>query len=127
MTTRLKLIIDEYIVDIYTTDSGAAKALVEAKLSGIPLGGPYSAKLHQAHTTPGEKHVHVFCKGNELFALNLGSGTAHNHSHGIRIPNKVAIGLKSVFPNIVLPPNNIIESVSPFDELRILTESDQQE
>src|SRR5947209_1120940 len=76
---------------------------------GVPLGGQYSATLHGAHTTPGMKHIHVYAGNNQVFAMNI-DGSAHDRSHGTRIPNKVAKALSQRFPDFKPPPNNIIES-----------------
>lgn len=107
---------------VYTmdTDSGPVSFVVEpgssdlnllseAQHRGIPLGGPYSAVHHKAHIDPGYDHLHVFCKNNILFALNS-NGTAHDQSHGIKIPNRVADGIRRHFPDFVIPPDNLIES-----------------
>jgi hypothetical protein len=83
--------------------------LQEARHSRVPLGGQYSATLHGAHTTPGMKHIHVYAGINQLFAMNI-DGSAHDRSHGTRIPNKVAKALSQRFPDFKLPPSNIIES-----------------
>lgn len=117
----LKLQVEELTVHILTSDFDAVIALTEAQHRGTPLGGPYSAQHHRAHTTPGENHIHVYHKNNQLFALNA-SGTAHDRSHGIQIPNKVAKAIKQTFSDIRLPPNNYIESVSLPDEIDFLLE-----
>lgn len=83
--------------------------LDDAKHKGIPLGGQYSAKVHQAHSSGGDKHIHVYTRNNQIFALNK-SSTAHDQSHGVTIPNKVAKAIRKQFPNFVIPPGNFIES-----------------
>ncbi len=124
--TRLELRIDEYVVHVYTTRFDGVIALNEAQLRGVSLGGPYSAQFHSQHTSPGERHIHVYHKNNQIFALNL-SGTAHDRSHGVRIPNRVATALQRIFPGVTLPPNNIIECLQLLDELHLLTESEDKE
>jgi hypothetical protein len=111
----------ENTVHIYCDAAEATLALDEARHRGVHLGGPYSAAYHKAHTNPGEDHVQVYMRNNKLFALNVG-GTAHDGSHGIRIPNRVAKGLQARFPHLKLPKDNIIECITPFDKLVWLTE-----
>ena len=118
---KLTVQIDEFTVDIYCDEVDAVIALDEAQRRGIPLGGPYSGLYHTAHTSPGEDHIHVFMKNNQIFALNK-SGTAHDQSHGIRIPNRVVKGIKITFPWIRLPKDNLIENISLADDMVWLTE-----
>lgn len=47
------------------------------------------APLICPRTTPAGEHLHVFKKSNEFFSVNF-DGSAHDHSHGTGIPNKVA-------------------------------------
>lgn len=84
--------------------------LLEAKFKGKPIGGTYSVQKHTAHVPNTLKHYHVYNKGNEIFAINI-NGTAHDKSHGVRIPNKVADFLRSV--NVNVPQNQIIEWLDP--------------
>jgi hypothetical protein len=83
--------------------------LQEANHPGIPLGGQYSATLHSAHTTPGKKHIHVYAGSSQIFAMNI-DGSAHDRSHGIQIPNRVAKAISQRFPDFKLPPQNLIEN-----------------
>ena len=62
---------------------------------------------------PDKDHLHVYQKGNELFAINK-DGTAHDNSHKVRIPNKIADLIRANYPDFNLPTDNIIES---FDDL----------
>ena len=119
--TELTLQIDDLMVHIFCDDASAVFALDEAQHRGVPLGGPYSAVYHKAHTDPGEDHLHVFMKNNQIFALNQ-NGTAHDASHGVRIPNRVAKGIQKVFPHITLPNDNLIENIRPLDDMGWLTE-----
>ena len=80
----------------------------------ISFGGRYSAVKHQPHNSTGQYHIHVSDGNNEIFALNV-DGSAHDKSHGVRIPNKVAIEIKKRFPNFKLPENGIIESFKKND------------
>jgi outer membrane protein assembly factor BamA len=82
-------------------------------------------KYHTAHTTPGQNHIAVYYKQNRLFSLNT-DGTAHDRSHGIRIPNKVVKGIQQRFPDIQIPPNNIIEAATLEQEAEVLAESHYQ-
>lgn len=100
--------VDEYVVHL-VFHPGTNKMLDDAKHKGIPLGGQYSAKVHQAHSSGGDKHIHVYTRNNQIFALNK-SSTAHDQSHGVTIPNKVAKAIRKQFPNFVIPPGNFIES-----------------
>ena len=100
--------VDEYVVHIWL-GSEELQEINEAKHKGTPLGGSYSAQLHQAHSSAGQQHLHVYCKNNQLFSLNK-DGTAHDQSHGVRIPNKVASAIEKQFPVFNLPNDNLIES-----------------
>ena len=106
----ITIMVEEYIVHIYY-NPGSSERLDEAKHKGISLGGKYSAQLHGAHTTPGQEHIHIYARENKIFALNK-DGTAHNNSHGVRIPNKVASGIEKEFPDFTIPPNKFIESAN---------------
>lgn len=112
---------NELTVHVYCADVDVVLALDEARHRGVSLGGPYSAIYHKAHTSPGEDHIQVYMKNNKLFALNVG-GTAHDRSHGTRIPNRVAKGIQMHFPNVQLPKDNLIESIRLLDELSWITE-----
>ena len=83
-------------------------ALYEAKNRGITAGGAYSLQYHKKHSIVGMDHIHGYERNKQLFALNV-DGTAHDKSHGVRIPNKLAKGIKHHFSDIVIPPRNIIE------------------
>ena len=94
----LSLVVDEFTVHLYCDDLDARIFLLEADGRGTPIGGPYSVQYHTAHTNPGHNHIHVYCKQNQLFALNA-NGSAHDRSHGITIPNKVVRGIQKYFPD----------------------------
>lgn len=83
--------------------------LQEARLKGAPLGGKYSAQLHRAHASEGQVHLHVYARNNQLFSINI-DGTAHDQSHGAKIPNRVAKAIADNFPDFRLPPSRIIEN-----------------
>ena len=86
------------------------QVLFEAQPVGKPLVGTYSAILHKGHGAGGQDHLHVFAKRNQLFALNK-DGTAHDASHGARIPNRVAQAIRSKFPQFKIPDTGVIEGV----------------
>ncbi|WNL30176.1 MULTISPECIES: hypothetical protein [Aliarcobacter] len=108
--------IDTYVVHILFETT-----LNESKLHGFPLGGQYSAQLHNAHSEVGQKHLHVYAKNNQIFSMNI-DGTAHDKSHRTRIPNKVANAINKYFPDFTLPPDNFIESAS--EEIKKLFSKD---
>jgi hypothetical protein len=67
------------VVHIYAErTSPEARLLGEAKQRGTLLGGKYSNK----------------------------DGTAHDRSHQVQIPNKVADAIRAKFPDFVIPPND---------------------
>lgn len=99
---------EQYVIHIWI-DPEELQEINEAKYKGTPLGGSYSVQLHQAHSSVGQKHLHVYSKNNQLFSLNK-DGSAHDQSHGVRIPNKVASAIQKQFPAFALPKDNIIES-----------------
>lgn len=61
----------------------------------------------------GKPHVHILLKGKELFALNI-NGTAHDGSHGVRIPNIIKDALPEIFPSCEIPENGMIECMTDF-------------
>ena len=114
--------VDDLLVHLYCSQLDSRLLLQEAQRRGIPLTASYSAQYHVDRTGRGQNHIHVYCKNNQLFALNR-DGTAHDQSHGVRIPGKVARAIQQRFPDIQLPPDNIIEKASPQDELEVLLEA----
>lgn len=109
--------IDEYIVTVHL-DLIEARALCESEQKGKNLTGQYSYRIDKPHVNPGEKHIHVYKKGDEIFALNF-SGSAHDDSHQTYIPNKVATAIKNKIPEIKIPDDNLIESFQYVDETPI--------
>lgn len=58
---------------------------------------------------PGNlRHVHIYNKGNELFAMNI-DGTAHDGFHKVSIPKEVADFLRK--KGFTIPKGNLIEMV----------------
>lgn len=110
--------IDEYIIYILF-DRRESAIFEEANRRGT-LGGQFSYKLDNQHAPVGQEHIHVYKNENQIFAMNI-DGTAHDRSHGIRIPNKVAKGIKQKLPGFKLPANNFIES-PPADIIELFRE-----
>ena len=102
-------------------DSNSAPNVVlqEARRRGIPLGCRYSAQIHGAHTPDGRKHIHVYDKTNQIFAMNI-DGTARDQSHQTQIPNQVAKAMQNLFPEFTIPPNRFVESM-PQSSLNTIT------
>jgi hypothetical protein len=98
-----------FIVHFHFDPDGADGQLLEARFHGLPLVDTYSAQKHAAHASPGYEHLHVYSKQNHLFAMNR-DGSAHDDSHGYRIPNRVAQAIRTRFPDFIIPSNNLIES-----------------
>lgn len=109
---HLVIELDDVIVDIYI-DSVQAEAILKeaAQRKGQPLIGPYSYQKHGPHVTPGQQHLHVYKQQDKLFAINW-DGSAHDQSHSYRIPNKVYKAIQQEFPDLALPPSQIIESLT---------------
>ena len=99
--------VDSFAVHILFSAFEAGLVL-EGKSKSFELGGAYSAQLHHAHTSPGQTHIHVYAKNNQLFAMNQ-DGSAHDRSHGSQIPNNVAQAITQKFLGFTLPPDNFIE------------------
>ena len=114
--------LEEFVLHVYCDDLDARIILHEAKHRGIPIGGPYSAQYHTAHTTRSQVHIHIYYKNNQLFALNK-DGSAHDRTHGFPIPNKVVKGIRQHFPDFQIPPDQIIECATLEDEATLITES----
>ena len=97
--------VDEYVVDILISDQDGI--LLEGSVKNLDFGGQYYAQLHSAHSNPGQKHIHVYAKNRQLFSMNI-DGSAHDRSHGARIPNKVADAIRNILPGFKIPENNLI-------------------
>ncbi|MHB1702826.1 MAG: hypothetical protein ACYCS0_01215 [bacterium] len=102
--------VSEYIVYILL-DNSSEKMLLES--NNYYNFGKYSARLDNPHFSDGQKHIHLYARGNQLFALNK-DGTAHDGklSHQKSIPNVVADFIRNEFPYIKIPVNNLIENAS---------------
>jgi hypothetical protein len=97
--------------------------LTKAAAKYHELGSGYTARVDGVHVLPGQRHVHVFLRGNELFALNA-DGTAHDQSHGVDIPGKVLKRLPDVCQWLKLPPNGCIASFVPATTAERLVEAE---
>lgn len=103
--------IDGIIIFVHEIEEPKEQLLLEAKVIGAPLTGPYSYKKHQPHNPTGEYHLHVYKKENEIFSINK-DGSGHDGYSGTRIPNKAFNALKDKFPDWSWPENQIIESLT---------------
>lgn len=97
------------ICTVFTTGA-FCKTLLESKCGKI---GQYTYRLDGAHSKVGLPHIHVLLKGKELFALNV-DGSAHDGSHGVRIPNVIKDVIPRIFPSCKIPENGIIECMTDF-------------
>ena len=104
-----KLPVEEYTICLYPSSITEKCGIEEAIHRGKPLRGPYSVIRHSPHVDNAQYHLHVYKKNKQLFAINI-DGTAHDQSHGCRIPKKVADELRRRFPDYCIPRNNFIES-----------------
>jgi hypothetical protein len=99
--------------DFFASES---KLLQESKKQN--LGNGYSITFDRNNYSLEDRskdHLHFFLNGKKLGAINR-DGTAHDRSHGVRIPNHVADFIKTSYPDFQIPSNNIIESVDQTDE-----------
>lgn len=123
---KYEIILDDLIINIYfeNYEDKDFIDLKEARHRVISLSGPYSVYLDSPHILQGQKHIHVYYRNNQIFALNV-DGSAHDKSHGIKIPGKVAKSLSGILPNFVLPKDNIIESLT-FEQVNWLDEKTEK-
>ena len=96
-----KFTVEEYTIYLYPSSIREKDRIEEARHRREPRDTP--------HSDSGQYHLHVYNRNNQLFAINK-DGTAHDQSHGCRIPNKVAKVLRIRFPDYRIPSNNFIES-----------------
>lgn len=74
----------------------------------------YKVIKHSPHSPVGQYHIHVYEGKNskiERLAINK-DGTAHDNSHGARIPNRVFEYLKNVLPDWNWPKDQVIPFLS---------------
>jgi|APSaa5957512535_1039671.scaffolds.fasta_scaffold29590_1 hypothetical protein len=116
---KLILTIGKYTIEVFYDEASTNMNITEARHRGIPIGGPYAAKYHKAHAPTGKDHLQFYKKQNKLFAMNV-DGTGHDGSSGIELPNRIAKGINKVFPDVTLPPNNIIEKLKIADRILFL-------
>ena len=113
MLKHLVCEIDGYVLHLYAEEAVTDRLVNEAaRGKGEPLGGVYYFRKHAPHVAPGQTHLHVYMTQNELFALNW-DGSAHDQSHGVRIPNQVYRALQTRFPALGLPTDRVIECIDP--------------
>lgn len=106
--------IAESLVFVYFHSATPNRVILESLQRGsVSLGGAYSATKHSPHNPPphGKYHIHVYERQEQIFSINL-DGSAHDQSHGVRIPNRVVKGLKKHFPDLALPKGQIIECLT---------------
>lgn len=106
---KVTIFSSESTCTVFATDS-FDKTLLESKCGKI---GQYTYRIDGAHSEVGFPHIHVLLKGNELFALNI-DGSAHDGSHGVRIPNVIKDALPKIFPSCKIPENGMIECMTDF-------------
>jgi hypothetical protein len=100
--------VDGYLLIIFFENS--LELLTEAIRKGRELIKNYTYNIHQRHADPNLKHMHVYERGKKIFAINI-DGTAHDKSHKIRIPNKVADAIRKKHPEFQIPKDNFIENL----------------
>lgn len=92
--------IEEYTIHIYfkSENNELKQYFSEAKTRGrVSFDSTYSATKHNAHTTRGQDHLHLYAHNNEIAAINI-DGTGHDGHHGLKLPNKVYDGIITNFP-----------------------------
>ncbi len=113
MLSRLVIIFEEQcVISLYyrENEKSNSRILLEAMHKGTSIGGQYSVQKHSAHIPKTLSHYHVYKRNKKLFSINI-DGTAHDRSHRISIPNKVADFLRQ--NGVKVPNNNIIECLDP--------------
>jgi len=118
---RVAIQFGNYILFVHSDDPDMDVMLTEAQHRGQPLAGPYRVIKHPARVARSQNHLHVYKKQNELFALNQ-DGTAHDRSHGVRIPNDVAAAIRRQYPDWIGPQNNVIDCIDTPDQVALLME-----
>ena len=115
---------EELTLSIICSDLDAKLALTEAQHRGTPIGGPYSIQFHKAHVRPNKDHIEVYKRNNYLYAFNT-DFISHDGSRGIRIHNRVAATIKQLYPDIVIPDDNIIRECTADEMVELLLENEQ--
>ena len=125
-------ILENVIVDsIIVTEADYDKfdkrgLLLEAKVqyNPVPDVKHYSYRIDKqlGEGGPGrQRHIHIYYKNNELFALNADS-TAHDGYHKVKISDELSSFLNGRgFP---VPPNNIIEFYQAKQDATLLCEGE---
>jgi len=110
---------DDYVVHIYFNNSEQG-SLNESDNRFKHFGGKYSARRDKPHAN-GKEHLHLYKNKNQLAVMNV-DGTGSHGSSGFHLPNQVKKGIKSLYPDITIPPNGIIESLKLAQRLNLLIE-----
>jgi len=100
-----------------TPFSSESKLLQEARRQNIGKG--YSISFDRntySFADTAKDHLHFLLNGQKIGAVNR-DGTAHDKSHGVRIPNHMADYIRSKYPDFQIRPDNMIEGVSDQDEI----------
>lgn len=101
-----------YVVHVYFLKSEkiSDQLLEFARQRGIQsLIGNYKYRFDPQRTDFEKKHVHVFFKNTELFAINFDGTPHHRSSAGVEIPKPVFKALNAIYPDWKFPQNRIIE------------------
>ena len=100
--------VDDYLLIIFFENS--LELLTEAMQKGKKLVNDYTYIINKGNVDPNFKHIHVYKKGKQIFAMNI-DGTAHDKSHKTKIPNKVADAIRKKHPEFLIPKDNFIENL----------------
>lgn len=105
------LSLDDEVVALWAREgTDDAARLSEAKRGRTEIGGPYTARLDRPVPPETRADLHVFVKNRELFAM-YSDGTRKHGKAGLRIPNRIAAGIRRNFPDFVIPDDQILEVV----------------
>lgn len=121
------VIVDSIIVTEANNDKFDKSGLIlEAKVqyNPIPDVKHYSYRIDKQLCDGGpgrQRHIHIYYKNNEIFALNADS-TAHDGYHKVKIPDVLSSFLNDKgFP---VPPDNIIEFYQAKQNTTLLCEGE---
>ncbi|HEX6900096.1 MAG TPA: hypothetical protein VF789_10300 [Thermoanaerobaculia bacterium] len=99
---------DEVVALWVQEETEDAARLSEARKGRTSIGGPYTARLDRPVPPETRADLHVFAKNRELFAM-YSDGTRKHGKAGLRIPNRVAAGIRQHFPDFIIPDDQILE------------------
>lgn len=117
------MILKDVCFDAIYFDESSSGVMLECLCEPIPGIKRYGYRIDipYGEQRPGhQKHMHIYVKGKELFAINV-DGTAHDGYHNVQIPNKIIPFLKD--KGITIPQNNIIECLTTERQHTLLNES----